>query len=270
VETPLRWLARGEAELPAELDWLTPREAAKAAGLRTTKRRTEYLLRRWVGKQAVAAALPALALDGSAGKVSLSRIEMANRASGAPYVLVDGAPVGLEVSLTDRAGWAVCAVGPDTTRVGCDLELVEPRTPGFVRDFLTVAEQQYVERADAAGRHDEAANLLWSAKESALKVLRTGLRRDPRSVEVEVTDPLPEATADGWGALQVAPSGAAVLPGWWRRDGRFLLTVVTDRHPDTHTDTDVDVPRPERLPGSAELSHAVPVHSWLERPLAPG
>jgi 4'-phosphopantetheinyl transferase len=263
VETPLRWLARGESELPVELDWLTPREAAKAAGLRATKRRTEYLLRRWVGKHAVAA-VTSIAVDGAVGRASLARIELANRDTGAPYVLVDGHPVGLDVSLTDRAGWAVCAVGPDTTRVGCDLELVEPRTPAFVRDFLTVGEQRYVAEADAAGHHDEAANLVWSAKESALKVLRTGLRRDPRSVEVEVTDPSPGARADGWGALRVAHSGAAVLPGWWRQDGRFVLTVVTD------TATDTDPPRPVQLPGSAALVDAVPVHSWVGRPLAPG
>ena len=70
--------------------------------------------------------------------------------------------------------------------VGCDLELVEPRTPGFVADFLTAAEQQSVaSRPDP----DAAANLIWSAKESALKVLQTGLRRDTRSVEVAVDEP---------------------------------------------------------------------------------
>jgi 4'-phosphopantetheinyl transferase len=260
VEAPVRWLARSESELPADLDWLTPREAAKAAGLRTTKRRTEYLLRRWVGKHAVAAALRATGVDGRLDDGSLARIELANRDTGAPYALVDGAAVGLDVSLTDRAGWAVCAVGPDATRVGCDLELVEARTAAFVRDFLTGAEQRYVERADLAGRRDEAANLLWSAKESALKVLRTGLRRDARSVEVEVTGPPPDGTTHGWGALRVTPSGAGGLPGWWRQDGRFLLTLVTD----------IDTPRPGRLPGSADLAHAVPVHSWVERPLAPG
>ena len=52
----LRWLARGEHELPDGLDWLAPRERERAAGMRFTKRRTEYLLRRWVGKQAVAVA----------------------------------------------------------------------------------------------------------------------------------------------------------------------------------------------------------------------
>ena len=89
------------------------------------------------------------------------------------------------MSLSDRAGWAVCLVGEALGRVGCDLEIVEPRSAGFVADFLTAAEQEYVAAQPAAER-DAAANLIWSAKESALKVLQTGLRRDTRSVEVRV------------------------------------------------------------------------------------
>jgi 4'-phosphopantetheinyl transferase len=86
---------------------------------------------------------------------TLCRIEVANAPSGAPYVLLDGAPAGLDVSVSDRAGWAVSVVGAGTA--GCDLELVEPRTPAFVRDFLTDAEQAYVA---GAADPDAAANLV--------------------------------------------------------------------------------------------------------------
>jgi len=251
VTAVLRWLARGEHELPADLDWLVPGERARVAGMRFTKRRTEYLLRRWVGKHAVAAAqLPAVSPD----LATLRRIEVANRASGAPYVLVDGATVGLDVSLTDRAGWAVCVVGHDLTRVGCDLEVVEPRTDGFVRDYLTPAEQSYVDARPTVGARHEAANLMWSAKESALKVLRTGLRRDTRTVEVVVGSP---PGVDGWAELLVAPEEGGCFPGWWRRDGVFVLTVVAD----------AAFLHPVELAGSASLRAAVPVHSWVERPV---
>ena len=206
-----QWLARGEHELPGSREWLSPREAEYAATLRFTKRRTEFLLRRWVGKHAVVRAA-GLAVDVPADLPGLSRIEVANRPSGAPYVLLDGAEVDFDISVSDRAGWAVCLVGADLSRVGVDLEIVEERSAGFVADFLTSPEQEYV-----AAQPDPhaAANLLWSAKESALKVLRTGLRRDTRTVEVTVH----EAAGDGWGALEVRSVEGALFPGWWRRDG---------------------------------------------------
>ena len=240
-----RWMTRTEHELPPHLAWLTDREARRLQELRFTKRRTEYLLRRWVGKHAVAAAA-GLPTEDSA----LARIEVWNHATGAPYVLLDGDPVGLEVSLSDRAGWAVCLVSNGSGSLGCDLEIVEPRTAGFVEDFLTRAEQEYV-----GGHHDpaEAANLLWSAKESALKVLGTGLRRDTRSVEVTVGAPEP----GGWGVLVVRAVEGATFHGWWRRDGVFLLTLAAARP--------FDPPTP--LPGSAVLGTADPVHSWVARPL---
>jgi 4'-phosphopantetheinyl transferase len=208
------WLADGTDALPAGLSWLSPIEARRVAGLGYPKRRTEYLLRRLVAKQAVAA------VTGLSTEVSaLTRIAVGNTPDGAPYVLVDGSPAGLEVSLTDRGGWAVCVVG--TGPVGCDLELVEPRSAGFVRDFLTAEEQACVATAVDP---DLATNLVWSAKESALKLLRTGLRRDTRSVAVTIQD----GQLRGWAPLRVRESGGLVRPGWWRQAGRFVLTVVAD------------------------------------------
>jgi 4'-phosphopantetheinyl transferase len=249
------WLACGELDLPTSGQWLTPREAARAAGMRFTKRRTEYLVRRLAGKRAVAS------VSGHADDpTGLARIELANHPGGAPYVLVDRRPVGLDVSLTDRAGWAVCLVGPGLGQVGCDLELVEARSDGFVADFLTPAEQGYV--LDRSGEdRDVAANLVWSAKESALKVLRTGLRRDTRTVEVTVLPPdsaHPEGLG-GWGRLELRPAGGDLMAGWWRRDGSFLLTVAAAQ----------PAPVPVRLAPSADLGMARPLHTWMDRPLAP-
>jgi 4'-phosphopantetheinyl transferase len=229
--------------------------------MRFTKRRTEYLLRRCAGKAAVAAVL-GLPDDPE----TLGRIAVLNAPTGAPYVTVDGTRIGMDVSLTDRAGWAVCLVGSDLGAVGCDLEIVEPRSDGFVRDFLTLPEQELV--AAGAALHgpptgDALANLVWSAKESALKVLRTGLRADTRTVEVRVGE-AGEAGAGGaagWHPLEV---GTVIgrLPGWWRRDGGFVLTVVVGARAGAP-----DAP-PLELPGSAQLATAVPIESWRARPLA--
>jgi 4'-phosphopantetheinyl transferase len=254
----VEWLVRGEWDVPSGRSWLTEFEATRAAGMRFTKRRTEYLLRRYAGKCAIAASI-GMAQD----PASLARIGVLNAPTGAPYVTIDGRRIGTDVSLTDRAGWAVCLVGPDLGAVGCDLEIVEPRSAGFVRDFLTPAEQAQVAAVPGPDGRDAMANLVWSAKESALKVRRTGLRADTRTVEVSIDDPAAVATgARGhWRRLAVA-TASGPLPGWWRRDGLFLLTIVTG--PDAAAGAD----QPRELAGSAPLSAAVPIHSWVNRPLA--
>ncbi len=240
----MRWLVRGETQVPPGQQWLTEVEAARALGMRFTKRRNEYLLRRYAGKSAVAAAI-----GHPHDPVSLGRIAVLNRLTGAPYVEVDGRALGLDISLTDRAGWAVCLVGSDLGAVGVDLEIVEPRSEGFVHDFLTAAERDLVA---AWPDRDAAANLIWSAKESALKVLRTGLRADTRTVEVAL-----QGQGRGWQRLSVT-AGTRLFPGWWRQDGVFLLTVVAG--------TGLAEP-PQELPGSADLSRAMPIHSWVDQPL---
>lgn len=241
----------GEDDLPAGEHWLAPAETASLAALRFTKRRTEYLLRRLVAKHAVAAVT-----GRPTDPAALAGIEIRNAPSGAPYVCVEGTTLGVEVSITDRAGWAVCVARQGDcaeSPVGCDLELVEPRTPGFVLDFFTATEQELVASRPAGEDRDMAANLIWSAKESALKVLRTGLRRDTRSLEVALAAP----RGDGWGELTVGAAEGTVFPGWWRRDGRFVLTVATE----------VAAEPPVALGDPGALAAAQPRHSWLDRPL---
>ncbi|MGZ6797327.1 MAG: 4'-phosphopantetheinyl transferase family protein [Nocardioidaceae bacterium] len=249
------WLARGEHEVPQSTDWLSPGEADAVGRIRFTKRRTEFLLRRWVAKQAVTAAV-GLPVD----LPSLATVEVRNLPTGAPYVQVGGAPLGLDISLTDRAGWAVCLVGAGLGRLGCDVEVVEPRSAGFISDFFTGAEQAHVASLPTADR-DAAANLIWSAKESALKVLQTGLRRDTRTVDVVIREPAPGASDDpeaGWGRLEIRTDEGGLLPGWWRRDGTFLVTVASEHA----------LPAPRALTGSGDLATARPVHSWVHSPLA--
>ncbi len=259
----MHWFAAGEHELPSTLDWMTPGERALLDRLRFTKRRTEYLLRRWTAKRAVAAARGLTRDRGDPTDPRLLvRVAVGNHPTGAPYVLLDGAPLGADISVTDRAGWAVCLVGDPGERmsaVGVDLEIVEPRSDGFVTDYLTPVEQDDVRSRPDRSQQDAAANLYWSAKEAALKVLRTGLRADTRTVEVHLGAPERD---DGWAELQVrhTPSGR-LFPGWWRREGTFLLTMAMESAEDA-------AQPPVALPESGQLASAAPVHSWLANPTA--
>ncbi|MGD9702704.1 MAG: 4'-phosphopantetheinyl transferase superfamily protein [Acidimicrobiia bacterium] len=253
----VHWLAHGERELPATFEWLSSREHALLDTIRFRKRRSEYLTRRWTAKHAVVAVL---GLEDD--PVSLAAVEIRNRESGAPYVEVDGRAVPVDVSLSDRAGWAVCLVGSGGSgaagSIGVDLELVEPRSDGFVDDFFTSTERAYVRSLPVGESRDEAANLIWSAKEAALKVQQVGLRVDTRSVEVVLDR---QRRPDGWAAMFVDArgNGGGRMSGWWRRDGVFLSTIAFASGSESEP--------PRLLPGGAHLANAEPTHSWLERPV---
>jgi 4'-phosphopantetheinyl transferase len=250
----LSWHSLGEGDLPDARDWLTAGEAERAAAMRFAKRRGEWLLARWTAKQALAAEVGVGQDFDSLARIEIRTI-IGGPAQGAPEVFVDGVRYEIGVSLTDRADWAVCTVGA-VDELGCDLELVEPRSEGFVGDFLTPREQAAVADPPFDASGDAVANLIWSAKESALKVLRTGLRRDTRSVEVGF--PAEERPVEGWQPLRVRTEEGRDLPGWWRQYGEFLLTVVTGR----------PVPPPRPLIDPPGLATAQPSHSWLASPVA--
>jgi 4'-phosphopantetheinyl transferase len=193
--------------------WLLPQERATLALLGFSKRRADWRRGRWAAKQAVAAVLGVDAAD----------VSVQAAVDGAPEAFVHGRPAPVTVSISHCAGRAACLVTAPAAAGGCDLELVETRAPVFIADWFTESERRLVASA-ASGARDLVVTLVWSAKESALKALRCGLRRDTRSVEI-IQLVLQEG---GWCRLQVrdAESGET-LHGWWSRVGDLVLTVVT-------------------------------------------
>jgi len=212
----LRYLIQRRSDVPAALGFLTDFEAAAREALATPSRRDDFTLGRWTIKRAVFACLRGAAL-------SFADIEVRPTPSGAPAVLLDGAPAPLSVSLSHRAGEALCCVAPARLAMGCDLEIVEPHSAAFVADFFAPEERSRWERAALEDR-DLFAALTWSAKESALKALREGLRRDTRSAIVAIGDLGPRGR---WSPLSVRLEEGDVLAGLWRRDGARLATLVT-------------------------------------------
>ena len=103
--------------------------------------------------------------------------------------------------------------------LGCDLEIVEPRCDAFVTDYFTEVEQAFIARSSDRFR---AMALLWSAKESALKALRTGLTVDTRSVEVR----LEGTTSLAWHSMTIQSSGGGVFSGLWHSQGEWIRTAA--------------------------------------------
>jgi len=210
----ISWHACQACDVPRGDAWLSERERACLEPMRFVKRRSDWRLGRWAAKQALSTHLG----------VRPEAIEILAAADGAPEAFAGGAPAGVSLSISHRGGAALCAIAPAGMRIGCDLELIEPRSDAFLDDYLLPSERLAVARA--AGQHEAMAALVWSGKESALKALRTGLRRDTRSVEVSLPLAVEEAA---WvrGKARCRPTGAEFAL-WGMIVGARALTLATD------------------------------------------
>jgi 4'-phosphopantetheinyl transferase len=239
------WLQQTIADVPPDNAWLCANEALRLSGMNFAKRRSDWRLGRWAAKCAIAAYM------GWPAEASfLDDIEIRAATSGAPEILIAGQLAGPALSLSHCAGRAIAAVASPDLAVGCDLERIEPRIDAFVTDYFTPEEQSLVREAPAFDR-PALVSLLWSAKESALKALRQGLRLDTRCISVNVGHSkgisvnVAESSQgarlqgtqhaacdhgqDDWHALQAFyRNGDRMFYGWWQASGDFVRTLVAD------------------------------------------
>jgi len=238
------WFEQTQADVPSANDWLSASEIQLLQGLRFPKRRADWLLGRWTAKNALA-----ICLGHSSESQALKEIEIRTTRSGAPEPFFRNQPARVTVSLSHRAGIGACALVTSQVALGCDLEIIEPRSDAFAGDYFSVEEQALLANATRANR-DGLLALLWSCKESALKALREGLRQDTRNVIVSFPgssmnlSALEKRSAPGpslsvgrvsgaiaWSQLYVHTTQGQRLGGWWMQSGGLLRTIVADPPP---------------------------------------
>jgi 4'-phosphopantetheinyl transferase len=226
-------------------------EQQRLSTLKIEKRRRDWLLGRWTAKHLVQGYL-AQAIGVTP---ELNEIQIANADDGSPYCLLLGSsdtaqrlPISLAISHSH--GYAFCALcqeidgdvnssalsappdqcqAPTRWSLGCDIEWIEHREQSFVSDFFTGPEIRDVMGTPVEHR-DCRVTAIWSAKESVLKSLRTGLRVDTRRIECrfEPHDLLPQQ----WSPLTVMIDAGLVeqFPGawyaWWQVQEGFVLTMA--------------------------------------------
>src|SRR3954454_5131483 len=143
----VHWLQQRETDVPALDDWLSAAEVLRLRGMRFEKRRADWRLGRWTVKAAAC-----LHLGIPRGRDCFRQIEVRPETLGAPVVWIANRPAPFTISLSHRAGIAVCAMAPAGVELGCDLEVAESRNAAFLADYFTPLEQAFVEQAATSER----------------------------------------------------------------------------------------------------------------------
>ena len=228
----IAWFEQVNADLPRANDWLSAAEQDQLAAFRIAKRRDDRRLGRWTEQLALAETL-------SAPRSDLASLEIRPAPGGAPQAYLRNALLPLAISISHRDGRAVCAVSETGNAIGCDLELVEPRTDAFIADYFTDSEQALMNSLLADQRFAAVA-ILWSAKESALKALGEGLRMTTHSVivaqhsldTIAALDLTASPHLDDWRPLTVvAATTGRTFTGAWQQHENVVRTFVIGSWP---------------------------------------
>ena len=186
--------------------------------LKVPKRRQEWLAGRLLTKRLIRLA------DSQCKNLNFNEIQVLNAASGAPYVVIRGnQKTSRSISISHSNGYALSAYSVDGVHFGFDLEKIEPRSKVFVQDFFTSRELAQIETITPS-EQPLYTTVIWSAKESVLKALSTGLRVDTRNIEIGLTE-IP-ILRRGWKSLEME-SGLVKINSLrlvWRREGEFVIT----------------------------------------------
>jgi 4'-phosphopantetheinyl transferase len=212
------WLTQTLSDVPGDDLWLSSEEQKINAKFRYLKRRNDWRLGRWTAKQAI------VAYQGRSAS-SIPMLEIRSAKDGAPEAFQNSEPAPVSISISHSRDRGFCAVSSKSTLVGCDLEWIEPREENFERDYFTPEENSWVLRAPLEKML--SINLIWSAKEACLKVLRTGLSRDTRSICIHPDFREPESSWNSWTANCLESS--RIFHGWWRSADGYVYTIAAEK-----------------------------------------
>jgi 4'-phosphopantetheinyl transferase len=204
-------------------------EYRRFAGLKSEKRRREWLMGRWTAKRLLAAIL-----GRSTGRQpACAEVVIENDPDHAPYAMWlsphGRRSLDYSLSISHSADRAFCAALPaGWGTVGADIERIEPRSLAFSRQYFTPDELAQIHRAEE-NRRPLLATATWSAKEAALKALRLGLTIDTRRVACRLDPPADPSSPWAPCAIEVdlhARAPRRSLAGWWTAVDDFVLTLA--------------------------------------------
>lgn len=123
------------------------------------------------------------------------------------------------VSVAHSGEFAVAAAGPRA--LGVDLERIRPTSPGLGRRIMRDEERRALAALPLDGMR--TLILVWTLKEAALKAARTGLRRAPRDLVLDLD-------VRRQRGLCTFPDRAAMQLRFAERNG-YMVSVATEGAP---------------------------------------
>jgi phosphopantetheinyl transferase len=205
-----------------DTDIFGPSELAELNRLKVQPRINEWRASRLAAKLLIREVIPDL------NNLPLSSVRVQKEPSGLPYLFVENSGrIPGSFSLSHSQGFVLIAFCAEISRLGVDLEFVEPRSETFAWDYFTQSECSLIQ-SHSTSHYPLLENLLWSAKESILKAAGLGLNQDTRKVQITGFGD-PEAYKD-WQLMEFdSPDLPFVDPRlFWRVESCFVQTVCLD------------------------------------------
>lgn len=171
----VRYAALHSFDTPAQsLAWLAGEELNELRRIGDAGRRRQWIAGRALSRNLLNDLFPMI------DEASLQILSRDERGLGVqPRVLVDGRPLGVQLSLSHSSRGAIAALVPDpSASVGVDVCEPNSITLGLQRAWFSLVEREWV--ADDATR----AATVWALKEAVYKAAANGAPWNPRHVEV--------------------------------------------------------------------------------------
>ena len=172
-------LARGDFEAlhASRAEWLHPEEEHHFQHAGVPKRQADYLRGRFCAKTALGALV---------GGLVAREVCVAGGVFGQPVVRGPGV-ANQQVSIAHSGDWAAALAFDEAHPMAIDIEAHDAHHEATIRREVSTAELTALARAGIA--EPLSLTLLWAAKESLAKVLRTGLMAPLSFYEVAAVEP---------------------------------------------------------------------------------
>ena len=216
----LYWITQDLSDVPDGDEWLSKREQDLLSGIHVSKRRNDWRLGRWTAKRAYSIYNIAVTVP------SMRGIDVIAAEDGGPDIYIADNPAPVSISISHSHGHGLCVIAPADFPVGCDLEHVECGSADFFGDYFRQDEMLSWQRAPEAIK-SIVGYLIWSAKESCLKVLREGLRRDTRSVRIDIDFKDLDRLWNTWTGRCMETSRQ--FWGWWHYGDSYVYTMASEQ-----------------------------------------